>query len=186
MQAIVIKQQVGLRKCGCTHTCWTKKYYLPACVAISSKALCADDLLPSTIPVLYLLSRVHVSNCWYHWHSLAISIPFSLCPVKSPCPTHSYRPITMHNRSAYGQPVPLVHVHRHTLVNLRTAGCTHTGPSPLSNNWAQGNPAVLIQARHHYAKCQPKDSRPHLDNPIATRQQNSLGTAGRPDTGPHR
>ena len=163
------------------NTCCTEKNYLPACVTISSKALCADDLLPSTIPMLYLLLRVHVSNCWYHWHSLAISIPFSLSPVKSPCPSHSYKSVTIHNRSAYGQPVALAQANRHTKVNIRTAGCTHTGPSPLSKNWAQRNPAVLIQAHHHYAKC-----RPHLDSPIAIRQQDSLTTADRLYTGPRR
>jgi hypothetical protein len=43
-----------------------------------------------------------------------------------------------------------------------------------------------IPFKHHYVKSQPKDSRPHLDSRIAIRQQDSLMTADRPDTGPRR
>jgi hypothetical protein len=150
MQAIVIKQQVSLRKCGCTHTCWTKKYYLPACVTISSKALCADDLLPSTISVLYLLSRVHVYNCWYHWHSLAISIPFSLCPVKESMSValiqaHHYAqqvsvwttgPTRTCSSSYTGKPKDSwLHSYRPIAIiqqlSPRKSGRTRTSPSPL-------------------------------------------------------
>jgi hypothetical protein len=62
---------------------------------------------------------------------------------------------------------------------LRVHDCrTHAGPLSLDNKSASGNMAELIQANHHYAKCQPKDRRPHSYRPIVIRQQGSMRTTG--------
>jgi len=58
---------------------------------------------------------------------------------------------------------------------LRVHDCrTHVSPVSLDNKSAWGNMAELIQANHHYAKCQLKDSRPHSYRPTAIRQQGTL------------
>ena len=57
---------------------------LPACVTISSKALCAD--VPAfNHPFLYLQLRIHVCKCWYCYDDMTISVIFSLSPVQDPC-----------------------------------------------------------------------------------------------------
>jgi hypothetical protein len=57
---------------------------------------------------------------------------------------------------------------------LRVHDCrTHVSPLSLDNKSAWGNMAELIQANHHYAKCQAKASRPHSYRPIAIRKQGS-------------
>ena len=62
---------------------------------------------------------------------------------------------------------------------LKVHDCrTRAGPLSLDSKSAWGNMAEFIQANHHYAKCQPKDSRPHSYRPIVIRKQGSMRTAG--------
>ena len=72
----------------------------------------------------YLFLRVHVCMCWYHGHSLEISISFSLSSLKDPWLLHSCRSIVIRQQ-----------------VSLRKYGRIHTGPSPLCKMSAQGQPA---------------------------------------------
>ena len=92
----------------------------------------------------YLLLRVHVCKCWYHGHSLEISISFSLSSLKDPWLLYSCRSIVIRQQ-----------------VSLRKYGRIHTGPSPLCKMSAQGQPAALIQAHRHKTTRQHEDSRSH-------------------------
>jgi hypothetical protein len=54
----------------------------------------------------YLFLRVHVYTCWYHGHSLEISISFSLSSLKDPWLLHSCRSIV----KRYGKENKFCHI----------------------------------------------------------------------------
>lgn len=141
-------------------------------------------MVPSTIPFLYFLLRVHISKCCYYCYCMTISVLFSLSLVKGPCLPHSYRTLTIQNRSAYRQHAAFVQAHRHTQpVCIRTDGFTHTGPLALAKKSDYGNLSALIKEHHHCRKSQPNDDQPHSYRPINIMQNVSLRTAGRTHIG---
>jgi hypothetical protein len=94
----------------------------------------------------------------------------------------SYRPIAiMQNARACISATSCLHALLLPNGNLTmsVAGCPwadikHDGDRSVSLRY--GNMANLIQANRHYAKCQPKDSRPYSYRTIAIRQQVNLRT----------
>ena len=159
-RSIAIRQQDSLRTVGCTHTGSTNSSdnYLPSWLTISARH-CSDDAAfkPSIFTISYIcinspclqvlvtlsiydnirsfpyfMLRVHVCKCWYHCHSLEISISFSLSSLKGPWLPHSCKSIVIRQQ-----------------VSLRKYGWTHTGQSPLCKMSGQGQPAALIQAHRH-------------------------------------
>jgi len=143
---------------------------LPACVTISIKALCAVGAAFNH-PFLYLLLRIHVCKCWYRCYHMTISVLFSLSPVKDPClqvliPLSLSGNIHFHFSISCSASMFAAFMDTHCQwttsesmeiwpnskrpitimqnVSLRTAGCTHTGSSPLGNKTVGGQPAAFI------------------------------------------
>ena len=187
----------------CHQTTSQPKNDLPACVIISSKALCAGGDAFNH-PFLYLLLRIHVCKCWFHCYHMTISALFSLSPVKDPClqvlislSLIGNNHILFSISCSASMSVAFMHTHCHWTTSesreiwpnsqrpitiMQNISLRTTGPSPLGNKSL--TTGCTDTGPRFQETSQPKDSRPHLYRPIAIRQQVSLRKSGRTHTGP--